>query len=148
MSHAQLPRCISSKDADACRKARLRILLAMWRLCIVLVTCLGRLYALQQQCPSFASLTPPSGFVHVPYLLTGQNLDAVANVTVTTNVATGTLNLVYANVSSDSIQINFTATDIIVSIIFATVTLSPVNTTNCSDVVVPNIMLYTQRELS
>ena len=37
--------------------------------------------------------------------------------------------------TSDSVQSNFTASNILFSI-FATVTLSPVNTTNCSDVVI------------
>ena len=119
----------------------------MWRLLrIALVIFLSRFCVSQPSCPSFASLSPPSGFMGEPFLLTGENLDAVADVTVTSNFP-ATLDVAYATVSSESIQINFTTEDQIFSNFFpATVTLSPVNVTNCSDVVVPDIMLYTQRE--
>ena len=132
------------EHGNASISTRPRISLAMWRLRVALVACLWHYCASQQQCPSFASLSPPSGLVTSPYLLVGENLDAVANVTVTKDVE-GTLDLTYAVVDSKSIQINF-AVGSIFATFSATVTLHPVNSSICINVDVPGIMLYIQGE--
>lgn len=72
-------------------------------------------------------------------MLAGDGLDAVADVTVTSNTQ-GTLTLTYTVINSTNMQLNFMATIFIP--FSATVTLSPVNNESCADLVLPEISLF------